>query len=186
MILVLQFVGFIAAYRHPGTLDPLTAALLGAALTTWVTFVPSFLFIFVGAPYIEALRQRRELHAALSAITAAVVGVVMNLAVWFALHTVFQDVVLLRLGPLALEVPVLASIDLGAALLAIAAMFAMLRLKLGLGWTLFGSALLGSAYWWVAPLANDPRTSWHGRRQPPRIIPTWVPGSHRQARAVCD
>ena len=150
LILVLQFVGFIAAYRHPGTLDPLTAALLGAALTTWVTFVPSFLFIFVGAPYIEALRQRRELHAALSAITAAVVGVVMNLAVWFALHTVFQDVVLLRLGPLALEVPVLASIDLGAALLAIAAMFAMLRLKLGLGWTLLGSALLGSAYWWVA------------------------------------
>lgn len=148
LIMVLQFVGFVAAYRHPGTLDPLTAALLGAALTTWVTFVPSFLFILVGAPYIEALRRRRELHAALSAVTAAVVGVVLNLAVWFTLHTVFKDVAQLRLGPLALEAPVLNSVEPGAALLTIAAMFAMLRFKLGMGWTLLGSALLGGGYWW--------------------------------------
>ena len=149
LIMVLQFVGFVAAYRHPGALDPLTAALLGAALTTWVTFVPSFLFIFVGAPYIEALRRRRELHAALSTITAAVVGVVLNLASWFALHTVFNDLAQVRLGPLTLEVPVWASIEPGAGLLTIAAMVAMLRFKLAMGWTLLGSAILGAAYWWV-------------------------------------
>ena len=149
LIMVLQFVGFVAAYRHPGALDPLTAALLGAALTTWVTFVPSFLFIFVGAPYIEALRRRRELHAALSAITAAVVGVVLNLASWFALHTVFNEVARVRLGPLTLEVPVWGSIEPGAALLTIAAMVAMLRFKLALGWTLLGSAILGAAYWGI-------------------------------------
>ena len=148
LIMVLQFVGFVAAYRHPGVLDPLTAAVLGAALTTWVTFVPSFLFIFVGAPYIEALRRRRELHAALSAITAAVVGVVLNLAVWFTLHTVFASMATRQLGPLSLEVPVLSSIEPGAALLSIAAMVAMLRFKLGLGWTLLASALLGGVYWW--------------------------------------
>lgn len=147
LIMVLQFVGFVAAYRHPGVLDPLGAALLGAAMTTWVTFVPGFLFIFVGAPYIEALRQCRELHAALSAVTAAVVGVVLNLAVWFTLHTVFKDVVRQRWGPLMPEVPMLNSLEPGAALLAIAAMFAMLRLKLGLGWTLLASAVLGGAYW---------------------------------------
>nr|WP_277930024.1 chromate efflux transporter [Lysobacter sp. M15] len=148
LIMVLQFVGFVAAYRHPGVLDPLTAAVLGAAMTTWVTFVPSFLFIFVGAPYIEALRRRRELHAALSAITAAVVGVVLNLAVWFTLHTVFASMATRQLGPLSLEVPVLSSIEPGAALLSIAAMVAMLRFKLGLAWTLLASALLGGAYWW--------------------------------------
>lgn len=148
LIMVLQFVGFVAAYRHSGTLDPLAAALLGAALTTWVTFVPSFLFIFVGAPYIEALRRRRELHAALSAITAAVVGVVLNLAAWFALHMLFEDVIEMRWGFLTLEVPVLGSIEPGAAMLSTAAMIAMLWFKLGLGWTLLGSALLGGAYWW--------------------------------------
>ena len=149
LIMVLQFVGFVAAYRNPGTLDPLTAALLGAALTTWVTFVPSFAFIFVGAPYIEALRRRRGLHAALSAITAAVVGVILNLAVWFALHTVFAQVAQRHVGPLTLDLPVLRSIEPGAALLAIAAMVAMLRFKLGMGWTLLGSAVLGAGYWWL-------------------------------------
>lgn len=149
LILVLQFVGFVAAYHHPGTLDPLVAALLGAALTTWVTFVPSFLFIFVGAPYIESMRQRRDLHAALSAITAAVVGVILNLALWFALHTVFSDIALLAWGPLELEVPVWNSLEPGAALLAMAAMLAMLRFKLRLGWTLLASASLGTIYWWL-------------------------------------
>ncbi len=147
LIMVLQFVGFVAAYRHPGALDPLAAALLGAALTTWVTFVPSFLFIFVGAPYIEAVRRRRQVHAALSVVTAAVVGVVLNLAVWFALHTVFGEAAQWRLGPLVLEVPIPASIEPGAALLTIVAMVAMLRFRLGLGWVLLGSAVLGAAYW---------------------------------------
>jgi chromate transporter len=147
LILVLQFVGFVAAYRQPGTLDPMSSALLGAALTTWVTFVPSFLFILVGAPYVEALRRRRGLQAALSTITGAVVGVVLNLAVWFALHTMFAETAHAHLGPLSLDVPVLTSIEPGAALLAIASMVAMLRYKLGLGWTLLGSAILGSMYW---------------------------------------
>lgn len=149
LIMVLQFVGFVAAYRHPGTLDPLVAALLGAAMTTWVTFVPSFLFIFVGAPYIEALRRNRGLHAALSAVTAAVVGVVLNLAVWFTLHTVFKELAQHSAGPLSLELPVWDSIEPGAAILAVVTMIAMLRFKLGLGWTLLGSSMLGAIYWWV-------------------------------------
>jgi len=148
LILVLQFVAFVAAYRHPGTLDPLAAALLGAGLTLWVTFVPSFLFIFVGAPFIEALRRHRALHAALSTITAAVVGVVINLALWFSLHFVFADVDPVQVGALTIDVPVLASIDPGAAVLSIAALIAMLRFRLGLGWTLLGSAVLGAAWWW--------------------------------------
>jgi chromate transporter len=91
LIMVLQFVGFVAAYRHAGVLDPWTAAMLGAAVTTWVTFVPCFLFVFVGAPYVEALRRHAATRAALSCITAAVVGVVLNLSAWFALHSLFGE-----------------------------------------------------------------------------------------------
>ncbi len=89
LIMVLQFVGFLGAWNHPGQLSPLTAATLGAAITTWVTFVPCFLWIFLGAPYIERLRSNSRLSAALSAVTAAVVGVVLNLAVWFAGSVMF-------------------------------------------------------------------------------------------------
>jgi chromate transporter len=149
LILVLQFVGFVAGYRHPGMLDPLAAAALGALLTTWVTFVPSFLFIFVGAPYIEALRRRRDLHAAMSAITAAVVGVILNLALWFALHTVFSQLTIAQWGPVNVELPVLRSIEPGAALLSSAAMIAMLRWRFGLARTLIASAVLGACYWWL-------------------------------------
>ena len=91
LIMVLQFVGFMAAFRDPGMLSPLLAGTLGGLLATWVTFVPCFLWILVGAPYIEALRGNKALGAALSAITAAVVGVVLNLAVWFALHLWWKD-----------------------------------------------------------------------------------------------
>ena len=91
LIMVVQFVGFLAAFRAPGALAPMLAGVLGGLLTTWVTFVPCFLWIFLGAPYIEALRGNKALTAALSAITAAVVGVILNLAVWFALHTVFRE-----------------------------------------------------------------------------------------------
>jgi chromate transporter len=84
LIMVLQFVGFMGGWQQPGSLSPLAAATIGAMLTTWVTFVPSFMFIFLGAPHIERLRENRLLHGALSAVTAAVVGVVLNLAVWFA------------------------------------------------------------------------------------------------------
>ncbi len=89
LVLVLQFVGFLGAWGSPAPFSPLVAATLGAALTTWITFVPSFLFIFLGAPYIEALRGSRTLACALTAITAAVVGVILNLAVWFALGVLF-------------------------------------------------------------------------------------------------
>lgn len=140
LILVLQFVGFVAAYRHAGTMSPLAAGSLGALLTIWVTFVPCFFWIFLGAPYIEALRENKALSAALSAITAAVVGVVMNLALWFALHVIFGKVQSVGLGT---EVPVLSSIDWRAALLSAAAMIAMLKLKIGMLPTLAGSALAG-------------------------------------------
>lgn len=142
LILVLQFVGFVAAYRHAGIMNPLLAGSLGSLLTLWVTFVPCFFWIFLGAPYIEQLRQNRALSAALGAITAAVVGVIMNLALWFALHVVFGAVQTVGLG---MEVPVLSSLDWRAALLAAAAMVAMLRLKIGMLPTLAGSALAGLA-----------------------------------------
>lgn len=142
LILVLQFVGFAAAYRHGSAISPLLAGSLGALLTLWATFVPCFFWIFLGAPYIEQLRQNKALSAALGAITAAVVGVVMNLALWFALHVVFAHVQSVAWG---VEVPVLSSLDWRAVLLSIAAMIAMLRLKAGMLPTLLGSALLGLA-----------------------------------------
>ena len=89
LIMVLQFVGFLGAWNQPGNLPPLVAATLGALITTWVTFVPCFLWIFLGAPYIEKLRGHESLTAALSAVTAAVVGVILNLAIWFGLHVIF-------------------------------------------------------------------------------------------------
>lgn len=140
LILVLQFVGFIAAFRHAGSLDPLLAGSLGALLTLWVTFTPCFFWIFLGAPYIEALRGNKALSAALGAITAAVVGVIMNLALWFALHVVFREVHAVSLG---MNVPVLSSIDWRAALLSCAAMIAILKLRIGMLPTLAGSALAG-------------------------------------------
>ncbi|RUU11085.1 chromate efflux transporter [Mesorhizobium sp. USDA-HM6] len=142
LILVLQFVGFAAAYRHAGAISPLLAGSLGSVLTLWATFVPCFFWIFLGAPYIEQLRQNKALSAALGAITAAVVGVVMNLAVWFALHVVFAQVESVGWG---VEVPVFSSLDWRAALLSAAAMIAMLRLKVGMLPTLAGSALVGLA-----------------------------------------
>jgi len=140
LILVLQFVGFIAAFRHSGSLNPLLAGSLGALLTLWVTFTPCFFWIFLGAPYIEALRGNRALSAALGAITAAVVGVIMNLALWFALHVVFREVHAMSLG---MTMPVLSSIDWRAALLSCAAMIAILKLRIGVLPTLAGSALAG-------------------------------------------
>ena len=146
LIMVVQYVAFIAAFRHPGGLNPYTAGVLGSLLTTWVTFVPCFLWIFVGAPYVEALRSNRALHAALSAITAAVVGVILNLSVWFAIHTIFHDVQARTWGLVHVDVPSPDSLDLAALVLAVAALVAMLRFKLAMGWTLLGSALLGAAW----------------------------------------
>jgi chromate transporter len=90
LILVTTFVGFLAAFRDPGSLPPMLAGTMGALLTTWVTFLTCFLWIFLGAPFVERLRHQRRLAAALAAITAAVVGVIANLALWFALHYWFR------------------------------------------------------------------------------------------------
>ena len=146
LIMVLQFVGFIAAYRAPGGLDPWAAATLGAALTTWVTFLPSFMFIFVGAPYVEALRHLRVLNGALAAITAAVVGVILNLSIWFALHTLFGRIDRRSYGVLQLDVPDWSTLEPGALVLGAAALIATLRYKLAMGWTLLACAALGAAY----------------------------------------
>ncbi|MBI5569046.1 MAG: chromate efflux transporter [Desulfomonile tiedjei] len=146
LILVLQFVGFLGAYRNPGGLDPMLAGVLGSALTVWVTFVPCFLFIFLGAPYIEALRENKSLKTAMSSITAAVVGVVLNLAVWFALNTIFgslRDVYVLGAH---LQVPVLETANLPSLCIAIVALLALFRFKIGMIYTIAGCAGLGVAY----------------------------------------
>jgi len=146
LIMVLQFVGFVAAYRYATPLDPWLSAVLGACLTTWVTFVPSFAFIFIGAPYVESLRQHRGLNAALSCVTAAVVGVILNLSAWFATHTLFGRIDARTYGLVHVDVPVWSTLEPFALLLAVASMIAMLRFKVGMAWTLAASALLGIAY----------------------------------------
>jgi chromate transporter len=131
LIMVLQFVGFMGAWHHPEGLPPLVAATLGALITTWVTFTPCFLWIFVGGPYIERLRGNKNLTSTLSAITAAIVGVVLNLAVWFALHVFF---------------PATGTIDCFAILLCIAAFVAMTRYKVDIIPVVMGAGVLGVLY----------------------------------------
>lgn len=143
LILVLEFVGFLAAFRAPGNLPPLLAGGLGALLTVWVTFAPCFLWIFLGAPYVEALRENKGLSAALGAITAAVVGVIANLALWFGLHVLFRELYSLSLLGMSPELPVLSSLDWRAALLAAGAALALLRFKLGMMPVLAVSAVAG-------------------------------------------
>jgi chromate transporter len=145
LIMVLQFVGFMGAFRDPGSMSPLMAGTLGGLLATWVTFVPCFLFIFLGAPFIEALRGNQALHGALSAITAAVVGVVLNLAIWFAVHTIFRETQPVRSFGFSFDAPVLASIDVWALLLAVAAVVAMFRFKVGMIQTLAACSAAGVA-----------------------------------------
>lgn len=143
LIMVLQFVGFMGAFRDPGALSPLTAGVLGGLLATWVTFVPCFLFIFLGAPFIETLRGNQALHGALSAITAAVVGVVLNLAIWFAVHTLFRETWPVRGFGLSFDAPVPASVDPWALLLAVAALVAIFRFKIGMIPTLAACSAAG-------------------------------------------
>lgn len=145
LIIVLQFVGFLAAFRNSGELPPMTAGILGGVLTTWVTFTPCFMWIFVGAPYVEALRKVKALNAALSAITAAVVGVVLNLAVWFALHTIFGEIRDLHLHGLILQTPVLSSLRVLPLILSVAAVLALFVFRLGMVWTLIGAVVAGFA-----------------------------------------
>lgn len=118
LILVTQFVGYLAAFRAPEPFSPLVAGLLGAGLTTWVTFAPCFLWIFAFAPWIDRLGQAVWLKGGLAAVTAAVVGVIANLTAWFGLHVLFARVGEARFGPLSLSWPDFASFDWRAALLA--------------------------------------------------------------------
>ncbi len=129
LIMVLQFVGFMAAYRDPGGLAPMLAGALGGLLTTWVTFTPCFLWIFLGAPYIERLRGNQALNGALSTITAAVVGVIFNLAIWFAIHTIFRQSAAVRGFGFDFDAPILSSVDVFALALSIAAVLAIFRFK---------------------------------------------------------
>ena len=147
LIMVTQFVGFLGAWREPGALPPLLAATLGGLLTTWVTFVPCFLWIFFGAPFAEALRANKALGAALGAITAAVVGVILNLAVWFALHVLFAKLVPATFLGAGFSMPILSSIDVPSAVLAVAAAVAIFRFKLGMVPVLLASAAAGMAYY---------------------------------------
>jgi chromate transporter len=149
LIMVLQFVGFLAAFREAGALSPWLAGALGGLLATWVTFTPCFLWIFLGAPFIEKVRGNAALAGALSAITAAVVGVVLNLAIWFAVHTIFREVWPLRGWGLALDVPVLASVDPFAFLLAAAAVIAMFAFNAGMVATLVGCCAAGVGLYFV-------------------------------------
>jgi chromate transporter len=132
LIMVLQFVGFMAAYRHPGVLSPMLAGTLGGLLATWVTFTPCFLWIFLGAPFAETLRGNKAVGAALAAITAAVVGVVLNLAVWFAVHNLFRNTTPVRAFPLSFDAPDVASVDAWALALSLAAAIAIFRFRVGM------------------------------------------------------
>ena len=149
LIQVVQFVGYMGAYREPGPMHPVAAGVIASVLVTWVTFVPCFLWIFLGAPFMEHLRGRRSLAAALSSITAAVVGVVANLSVWFAVHTLFGEVRETSWTGVRLLTPVWASFDWAAAVIAVVAGVVLLKLHWGvlrtlgvavalsIGWTLF-------------------------------------------------
>jgi chromate transporter len=143
LILVTQFVGFAAAYRDPGSLHPALAGMLGGVLTLWVTFVPCFLWIFVGAPYMERLRQNARLSAALQGVTAAVVGVVLNLALWFSLHVLFAEMRPIELGEVRLVLPVLDSLRGTSLLITLIAALAVFRFKASVVTTLAISGCLG-------------------------------------------
>jgi chromate transporter len=153
LIMVLQFVGFMAAFREPGNMSPMLAGTLGGLLATWVTFAPCFLWIFLGAPFIEKLRGNKALSAALSTITAAVVGVVLNLAIWFAVHTVFRATTSVRIFPFSFDAPILSSVDPWALLLSMAAAIAIFRFKIGMISTLAACCLAGIALYLLGALA---------------------------------
>lgn len=143
LIMVVQFVGFLGAFRNPGTMDPIAAGILGSLVTVWVTFAPSFMFILVGAPWVERLTSNRKLASALAGVTAAVVGVVLNLGVWFAIHTLFTRVEDQRFGPMTVPVPDLATFSTTVAAIAVLATVALFRFRIGMLWVLAGGAALG-------------------------------------------
>ena len=136
LVLVLTFTGFMAAYRAPGDLSPLMGGVLGATLTTWVTFIPCFLWIFLGAPWVERLRENKAIASALTAISAAVTGVILNLAIWFAIHVLFAKVSAIAAGPFALAWPEWSTLNPAALVLALLSAAMLLRFKAGIFLTL--------------------------------------------------
>jgi chromate transporter len=145
LIMVTQFVGYLAAFRAPEPFSPLVAGAIGALLTTWVTFAPCFMWIFALAPWMDRIERIRPLQAGLAAITAAVVGVIANLTVWFAIQILFTRVDTLRAGPLHLSVPDPTSLDWRVALLALTAALLLFRLHRGVLTTLAACAVGGLA-----------------------------------------
>jgi chromate transporter len=149
LIMVVQFVGFMGAYRNPGPFSPLVAGILGSAITTWVTFVPCFFWILLGAPYVERLRENRLIRSSLSAITAAVVGVVLNLAIWFSLHTLFRAVKTMKFNGMRLQIPDLATLNTAEFIIALLACLITFYWKKGMLLTLAISTFTGAA-WFLA------------------------------------
>ena len=149
LIMVTQFVGFLGAWRSPGPLNPVLAGTLGGLLTTWVTFTPCFLWIFFGAPFVEMLRANKALAAALGAVTAAVVGVILNLAVWFGLQVLFAVLRPVHWLGATVDVPVLASANIPSIVLAAAAAVAVFRFKFGMVPVLLASSLAGVVFFLV-------------------------------------
>jgi chromate transporter len=143
LIMVVQFVAFVGAYRDPGSLNPWAAAVLASLLTTWVTFVPCFVLVFVGAPYVERLRGNHALSSALTGITAAIVGVIANLAVFFAVHTLFGQVNTYTAGPVSLDLPDLSTLKPVSAVVAVLAAVLLFRLRWSVLRTLGACAVLG-------------------------------------------
>jgi chromate transporter len=150
LIMVVQFVGFMGAFRHANHVDPIVAGVLASVLVTWVTFVPCFLWIFLGAPYVESLRGNAALSSALSAITAAVVGVILNLAIWFGLHTLFTEIGEQRLYGIRLLIPKWNTIDWASLCITLLAMALLFRFRLGMIAVLFTCAALGAAWHSIA------------------------------------
>jgi chromate transporter len=146
LILVVMFVGYLGAFRQPGALPPAVSGCIGALVTIWVTFIPSYLYIFVGAPYIERLRSNNKLTAALNGVTAAVVGVIANLAVWFTLHVLFGTVAERSVLGLSLLLPELETFDPYAALIAAAATAVLWRFKQAMMWVIAGATGLGCLF----------------------------------------
>jgi chromate transporter len=143
LIMVVQFVGFLAAYRDPGALPPMLAGVCGGLFASWCTFVPCFLWIGLGAPFIEKLRDNKPLSGALAGITAAVVGVILNLAIWFALHTWFREAWHLEGFGFSLDVPVIGTFEPWTIVLSAAAMIAIFRFKAGMIPTLLACSAAG-------------------------------------------
>ncbi len=150
LIMVVQFVGYMGAYRNPGPFNPVVAGILGSLVTVWSTFVPCFFWIFLGAPSVERLRGNRLLSSALSAITAAVVGVILNLAIWFSLHTLFSSVTTAHVGRLRMLIPEWTSINTAACAVAVLAFLLTFQWKRGMATTLAVCCMVGIVLHWLA------------------------------------